>query len=117
MYHLLPDQVVTPIATAGRPIMSFNDAEELIQDSELTEPTDEALDKELKLEVSKLVIECIKHFEQFLDCNTAATSRKFVSWKTKWDVGMCWLIVLLECVPVSWTIKLWQFYVAVWSGT
>lgn len=54
MYHLLPDQVVTPIATAGRPIMTFNDAEHLIQDSELTEPTDEALDKELKLEVTML---------------------------------------------------------------
>lgn len=48
MYHLLPDQVVGPIPTAGRPIMSFNDAEELIHDSELTDPPDETLDKELK---------------------------------------------------------------------
>lgn len=56
MYHLLPDQVVPPIATAGRPIMSFNDAEQLIQDSELTEPTDETLDKELKFEVSILFL-------------------------------------------------------------
>lgn len=54
MYHLLPDQVVTPIAHPGRPIMHFNHAEELIQDSELTEPPDEALDKELKLEVTML---------------------------------------------------------------
>lgn len=50
MYHLLPDQVVGPIPTAGRPIMSFNDAEDLIQDSELTDPPDETLDKELKLQ-------------------------------------------------------------------
>ncbi|XP_066148394.1 microspherule protein 1 [Euwallacea fornicatus] len=57
MYHLLPDQVISPIATAGRPIMSFNDAEELIQDSELTEPQDEALDKELRLQHRKNIKE------------------------------------------------------------
>ncbi|XP_060520980.1 microspherule protein 1 isoform X2 [Cylas formicarius] len=50
MYHLLPDQAVGPIPTSGRPIMTFNDAEQLIQDSELTEPPDEALDRELKLQ-------------------------------------------------------------------
>lgn len=50
MYHLLPDQVLGPLPTSGRAIMTFNDAEELIQDSELTEPPDESLDRELKLQ-------------------------------------------------------------------
>ncbi|KAF7267195.1 microspherule protein Rcd5 [Rhynchophorus ferrugineus] len=50
MYHLLPDQTVGPIPTSGRPIMTFNDAEELIQDSELNDPPDEALDQELRLQ-------------------------------------------------------------------
>lgn len=90
MYHLLPDQVVSPIATADKPIMSFNDAEQLIQDSELTE--DETLDKELKFEVSipRWFPDKIK---QFSDCNIDVTLRKFASWKTRWDNGMCWLTV------------------------
>ncbi|KAJ8981293.1 hypothetical protein NQ317_004029 [Molorchus minor] len=50
MYHLLPDQALGPLPTSGRPIMTFNDAEELIQDSELSEPPDESLDRELKLQ-------------------------------------------------------------------
>ncbi|CAH0546204.1 unnamed protein product [Brassicogethes aeneus] len=50
MYHLLPDQTLGPLPVAGRPIMSFSDAEELLLDSELSEPPDEALDKELKLQ-------------------------------------------------------------------
>ncbi|KAJ8910829.1 hypothetical protein NQ315_015564 [Exocentrus adspersus] len=50
MYHLLPDQVLGPLPTSGRAIMTFNDAEELIQDSELSEPPDDSLDKELKLQ-------------------------------------------------------------------
>lgn len=61
MYHLLPDQNLGPLPT-GRPIMSFNDAEELIQDSELSEPPDEVLDKELKLQQRRNVRE-IRHLE------------------------------------------------------
>lgn len=50
MYHLLPDQVLGPLPVSGRPIMDFNDAEDYIQDAELSEPPDEALDRELKLQ-------------------------------------------------------------------
>lgn len=57
MYHLLPDQIVGPMPPSGRPIMSFNDAEELIQDSELSEPPDEALDRELKLQQRRSIKE------------------------------------------------------------
>ncbi|KAJ3663823.1 hypothetical protein Zmor_008045 [Zophobas morio] len=53
MYHLLPDQVLGPLPTSGRPIMTFNDAEDIIQDSELSEPPDEALDRELRLQQRK----------------------------------------------------------------
>lgn len=57
MYHLLPDQIVGPMLPSGRPIMTFNDAEDLIQDSELSEPPDEALDRELKLQQRKSIKE------------------------------------------------------------
>lgn len=50
MYHLLPDQVLGPLPVSGRPILTFNDAEDLVQDSELSEPPDEALERELKLQ-------------------------------------------------------------------
>lgn len=50
MYHLLPDQMLAPLPTASKPVLTFNDAEELIQDSELSEPPDEALDRELRLQ-------------------------------------------------------------------
>lgn len=50
MYHLLPDQILGPVPPSGRAIMTFNDAEDLIQDSELSEAPDEVLDKELKLQ-------------------------------------------------------------------
>ncbi|CAH1113228.1 unnamed protein product [Psylliodes chrysocephalus] len=57
MYNLLPDQTVGPLPTSGRPIMTFNDAEEFVQDSELTEPPDEALDRELRLQQRRNVKE------------------------------------------------------------
>lgn len=57
LYHLLPDQIIGPTPPSGRPIMTFNDAEELIQDSELSEPPDEALDKELKLQQRRSIKE------------------------------------------------------------
>lgn len=50
MYHLLPDQTLTPLPSASRPVLSFSDAEDLIQDTELSEPHDEALDRELHLQ-------------------------------------------------------------------
>lgn len=50
MYHLLPDQALGPLPVSGRPIMDFNDAEDFMQDSELSEPPDEVLDRELKLQ-------------------------------------------------------------------
>lgn len=53
MYHLLPDQILGPVPPTGRAVMTFNDAEELIQDSELSEPTDEVIDRELKLQQRK----------------------------------------------------------------
>ncbi|KAL3275882.1 hypothetical protein HHI36_020619 [Cryptolaemus montrouzieri] len=57
MYHLLPDQVLGPLSTPGRPIMTFNDAEDIIQDSELSEPPDETLDRELRLQQRRNVRE------------------------------------------------------------
>lgn len=57
MYHLLPDQIIGPMPPSGRPIMTFNDAEDMIQDSELTDPPDEALDRELKLQQRKSIKE------------------------------------------------------------
>ncbi|ENN78343.1 hypothetical protein D910_05314, partial [Dendroctonus ponderosae] len=50
MYHLLPDQTVGQMPHNGKPILTFNDAEELIQDSDLLDPPDETLDRELKLQ-------------------------------------------------------------------
>ncbi|KAK9712586.1 N-terminal region of micro-spherule protein [Popillia japonica] len=50
MYHLLPDQMLVPLPTAARPVLAFSDAEDLIQDSELSEPSDEMLDRELRLQ-------------------------------------------------------------------
>ncbi|KAK9891939.1 hypothetical protein WA026_017422 [Henosepilachna vigintioctopunctata] len=62
MYHLLPDQVIAPLPSAGKPIMTFNDAEDLIQDSELSEPQDEVLDRELRLQQRRNIKE-IRHLE------------------------------------------------------
>lgn len=45
-YSLLPDQVVQVKADQ---LLSFSDAEELLQDSELMEPKDEVLDLEYAL--------------------------------------------------------------------
>lgn len=50
MYHLLPDQMLSPLPTASRPVLSFSDAEDLVQDPELNEPPDENLDRELCLQ-------------------------------------------------------------------
>ncbi|XP_056630716.1 microspherule protein 1 [Diorhabda sublineata] len=50
MYNLLPDQSIGPLPTSARPIMTFNDCEEFVQDTDLSEPPDEALDKELQLQ-------------------------------------------------------------------
>lgn len=49
LYHLLPDQMVTPIPINSKPVLSFSDAEEAIQDTELSELPDEVLDRELHL--------------------------------------------------------------------
>lgn len=57
MYHLLPDQTLAPLPTASKPVLTFNDAEDLIQDSELSEPPDEALDRELRLQQRRNVRE------------------------------------------------------------
>lgn len=50
MYHLLPDQILPPLPSMNRPVLTFNDAEDMIQDAELSEPSDEALDRELRLQ-------------------------------------------------------------------
>lgn len=47
-YTLLPDQVVQSNLRADQ-LLSFSDAEELLQDSELMEPKDEVLDLEYAL--------------------------------------------------------------------
>lgn len=47
-YSLLPDQVVQPTTKTDQ-LLSFSDAEELLQDSELVEPKDEVLDLEFAL--------------------------------------------------------------------
>ncbi|KAG4071182.1 hypothetical protein HA402_001172 [Bradysia odoriphaga] len=47
-YSLLPDQIVQP-NTRPDQLLSFSDAEELLQDSELVEPKDEVLDLEYAL--------------------------------------------------------------------
>ncbi|XP_037037335.1 microspherule protein 1-like [Bradysia coprophila] len=47
-YSLLPDQIVQP-NTRPDQLLSFSDAEELLQDSELAEPKDEVLDLEYAL--------------------------------------------------------------------
>lgn len=47
-YSLLPDQVVHPNTRADQ-LLSFSDAEELLQDSELLEPKDEVIDLEYAL--------------------------------------------------------------------
>lgn len=57
MYHLLPDQVLPPLPSASRPVLTFTDAEELIQDSELSEPPDESLDRELHLQQRRSIRE------------------------------------------------------------
>ncbi|KAF5303984.1 hypothetical protein FQA39_LY01769 [Lamprigera yunnana] len=50
LYHLLPDQTITPLPTNSKPVQSFSDAEDMIQDVELNEPPDEVLDRELRLQ-------------------------------------------------------------------
>lgn len=63
MYHLLPDQSLTPLPTPEHPaVLTFHDAEDGIQDSELQEPADEAMDKEQRLVQRKHVHE-IRHLE------------------------------------------------------
>ncbi|KAJ6643566.1 Microspherule protein 1 [Pseudolycoriella hygida] len=47
-YSLLPDQVVQPNSRADQ-LLSFSDAEDLMQDSELSEPKDEVVDLECAL--------------------------------------------------------------------
>ncbi|KAB0791491.1 hypothetical protein PPYR_03291 [Photinus pyralis] len=50
LYHLLPDQLVPPLPINSKPVLSFSDAEDMIQDADLNEPPDEALDRELRLQ-------------------------------------------------------------------
>lgn len=50
LYHLLPDQVASPLPTQNKPILDFGDAEDLVQDVELSEPPDESLDREIRLQ-------------------------------------------------------------------
>lgn len=63
MYHLLPDQSLAPLPTPEHPVvLTFHDAEDGIQDSELQEQADEALDKEQRLMQRKNAHE-IRHLE------------------------------------------------------
>nr|CAI5828531.1 unnamed protein product [Callosobruchus analis] len=64
-YHLLPDQAPPAAAVAaglGKAVMTFNDAEETVHDSELSEPPDEQLERELKLQQRRNIKE-IRHLE------------------------------------------------------
>ncbi|XP_023225748.1 microspherule protein 1-like [Centruroides sculpturatus] len=47
-YHLLPDQTVQPLPK-GDHVLNFSDAEDMIDDNELMEPADEALEHELTI--------------------------------------------------------------------
>lgn len=42
--------MLPPLPSINRPVLTFNDAEDMIQDSELSEPADEMLDRELRLQ-------------------------------------------------------------------
>lgn len=53
MYHLLPDQLSSPLPASSRQSLSFNEAEDMIQDAELSEPPDEAIDREIRLQQRK----------------------------------------------------------------
>lgn len=57
MYHLLRDQSLIPLPTGSRPVISFSDAEDLMHDSELSEPPDEPLEKELRLQQRRSIRE------------------------------------------------------------
>lgn len=48
MYHLLPDQTVQPLPK-GDHVLNFSDAEDAIEDAELQDPPDEALEHELSI--------------------------------------------------------------------
>jgi len=48
MYHLLPDQTVQPLPK-GDHVLNFSDAEDAIDDAELQEPADDALEHELSV--------------------------------------------------------------------
>lgn len=47
-YHLLPDQTVQGLPR-GEHVLSFSDAEDMINDAELAEPKDETIDSELAM--------------------------------------------------------------------
>ncbi|XP_018335479.1 microspherule protein 1 [Agrilus planipennis] len=62
LYHLLRDQTPQSLPTASKPVLTFSDAEDLLQDSELSEPHDEILDRELRLQ-QRLNAKEIRHLE------------------------------------------------------
>lgn len=59
--------------------MTFNDAEEFVQDSELTEPPDEALDRELRLQQRRNVKE-IRQLENEVCRRNEQTTFLIILW-------------------------------------
>ncbi|XP_022914265.1 microspherule protein 1 isoform X2 [Onthophagus taurus] len=57
LYHLLPDQNLIALPSATKPCLAFSDAEDMIQDQELSEPPDEALDREMRLQQRRSIKE------------------------------------------------------------
>lgn len=53
MYHLLPDQLSSTAPATTRQTLTFNDVEDMIQDAELSEPIDEGVDREIRLQQRK----------------------------------------------------------------
>jgi len=63
-YHLLPDQTVQPMPRSDH-ILNFSDAEDMINDDDLRDPKDEALEHELSV-IDRRQKREIRHLEQEL---------------------------------------------------
>jgi len=82
MYHLLPDQTVQPLPK-GDHVLNFSDAEDAIEDSDLQEPADDALEHELsvsdrrqKKEIRRLEAE-LPRWQVLVDAVTGVSPPEF----------------------------------------
>lgn len=67
LYNLLPDQVPPPLPSLNKVVETFSDAEEQLQEADLNDPPDEALDRELHLQQRRSIRE-IRQLENELGC-------------------------------------------------